>query len=174
MWIPSRASSLSLILDRTCWHRLVHGTTFNASSDVSIIGSEKGAVTIQCLEPDAGIAFVSCSNVLISNVTLNGCGMRHLSTSRNFTDSTFLPLNATLYFLQCADVSIEYVTVTNSTGIGVQFYATTGTNVISNSAFIDNPLPGKSLTRCGGLYIEFPCCLPGSNGTCIHVPTGEL
>ena len=142
------------------------GTTFNASSDISIIGSEEGAVTIECLEPDAGIAFVSCSNVLISNVTLNGCGMRHLSTSRNFTDSTSLPFNATLYFQQCTNVTLKYVKVKNSTGIGVQFYATTGTNIISNSVFVDNPLHGKSLTRCGGLYIEFPYCLPGSSGLC--------
>ena len=138
---------------------------FYNSRNITIDGSGDVPVSVKCPVAGVGISFVSSINIRLNNIVMTGCGMEHASTTKNFSNNstlTFLMFNATLYFQQCANVYIHSVTITNSTGIGLQFYATTGENEIFNSNFTFNPpADDQSLPQCGGVSIEYPYCLPG-------------
>lgn len=145
-------------------------TVFYSSNNVIMRGQgEGGEVEVVCTEPNSGLVFVDCRNISIRSIKMSGCGKILVSTSKNFTSSQngtpFLYFNATLYFQQCFNIFIDYVTITNSTGIAVQMYATSDFINITNSNFSYNPQQGSGLKQCGGLYIEFPYCLPGDR-TC--------
>ena len=83
----------------------------------------------------------------------------------NSPGTGFLTFNVGLYFLGCANVTIEGVIVSQSIGIAVQFYATHGVNSILNSDFTNNDLTDENGVS-GAVYIEFPSCLPYSFPSC--------
>ena len=94
-----------------------------------------------------------------------GCGTSHNSTSRNLSDTgssyTLLKFTVALYFHLCDSVSLRHVTVTNSFGMGVIMYDTTGKNLISNSVFSNNVAQDRTTPGGGGVCIEFTYSAPG-------------
>ena len=89
----------------------------------------------------------------------------HNSTGRNLSDtespSTLLKFTVALYFQLCDSVSLSHVTVTNSFGMGVIMYDTTGKNLISNSEFSNNVAQDRITPGGGGFCIEFTYSTPG-------------
>ena len=116
-------------------------------------------VRVEC-EEGVGLTFIYVTNVTISRIELTGCGAYHYSTSRNSSSSPFEKFYVALYFLYSSDVTLESISVTNSTGTGVVMYATVGTNRVANSTFSLNSPAGLGYSGGGGLYIEFPYCVP--------------
>ena len=140
------------------------GTMFQSVRNITIAG--KGTVKIECHnEVNAGLTFLRSSDIHIHGIHFSGCGVVHNSTSRDFNNESalsLLPFNATLYFEGCVNVTLDSVHVTESLGIAVQFYTTTGTNMIINSNFSNNPNRSRAgQVIGGGVYIEFPYCQPG-------------
>ena len=138
-------------------------TMFQSVRNITIAG--EGRADIACHnEVNAGLTFLRSSDILIHNVHFSGCGVVHNSTSRDFNNKSalsLLPFNAALYFEGCVNVTLDSVHVNESLGIAVQFYTTTGTNMIINSNFSNNPSrAGQAIG--GGVYIEFPYCQPGN------------
>lgn len=120
---------------------------FMRSSNIAILGSEKGSspIMLHCVGTPAGLAFINSSNITIKGIALFGCGALRISTSKNFTESElddsyfqFAEFHATLYFLYCKDVNLQFVEVQESSGIGAVFYSTVGQNIISNCKFYGN------------------------------------
>ena len=124
-----------------------------------------GSIFIQCNE-DAGLTFIECENIALSNLILSGCAYLHNSTSRDFDSPgfKFLLFHTSLYFLFCVNVNLSYVTVRDSNSTGVVMYNTVGNNVIEHSEVINNQYGGP-YSSGGGLYIEFSYCNP-QNSTC--------
>ena len=112
---------------------------------------------------DTGIAFVRVSNLVITNISIVGCGMKHNST--NHINKTFIEVRSALYIQNSTNVSLDNVTICNSNGIGLLVYDTNGYVSITKSSFINNALnpleQGKFFTGGGGIYIELTQCPPG-------------
>ena len=121
-----------------------------------------GLADIDCSEgsaDEAGLSFIDSNMITIRNLSFSGCGIEYNSTTPS-TSGDLVPFNATLYFEHCVDVTIQSVTVKESLGVGVQFYATGGTVTISDSTIANNPLNPEEGSIGGGLLIEFPLCSP--------------
>ena len=131
---------------------------FYGITDLAIIGMSHN-VFITCGDGAGGMGFFNCSQISITNVTISGCGALRNSTSKNFSSDAFSfhDFNVTLYFLFCKNVTLTNVTIANSTGTGVVMYATVGVVTIQFCAFLSN----NAIASGGGLYIEFPYCIPG-------------
>ena len=139
-------------------------TIFQSVTNITIAG--EGRADIACHnEVNAGLTFLRSSNVHIHGIHFSGCGVIHNSTSCDFNNKSALNLltfNTTLYFEGCVNVILDSMHVTESLGIAVQFYTTTGTNMIINSNFSNNPNRSRAgQVIGGGVYIEFPYCQPG-------------
>lgn len=136
--------------------------TFNEISDLTIAGN--GIVEIDCGNKKSGLSFIASSNINITGVTFKGCGVEHISTSLNFDSSDrrdHLTFYAGLYFEQCSNVHLASIAITDSTGIAVQFYYSLHVSII-NSNFSNNiGSSNQEGESSGGVYIEFPYCLPG-------------
>ena len=117
-------------------------------------GSE-GDVVITC-QPLAGLAFFQSENIELRNVSMIGCGALQNSTSINSrADSIqFLQVHVAVQFDGCRDVSMHFVQMNRSTGLGIAIYNSVGMIHIDNCYFLQN---GKSLESYGGggLTIEF-------------------
>ena len=104
----------------------------------------------------------------------------HNSTGRNLSDtespSTLLKFTVALYFQLCDSVSLSHVTVTNSFGMGVIMYDTTGKNLISNSVFSNNVAQDRTTPGGGGFCIEFTYSTPGElcARSSLHHNTGSM
>ena len=136
-------------------------TMFESVSDIAIRG--EGGVVIECNSSNAGLTFIDAHNVVISDVTFVGCSKERYSTSTSFNPlERAQKYHTALYFLTCSNVSLLNVTVRESAGIAVQFFAVSGTNIIKNCSFIGNGYKNGTSTvhKAGGLYIEFPYCYP--------------
>ena len=133
------------------------------------IRSETKAV-LQCADNvngtygfDTGIAFVRVRNLIITNISIVGCGMKHNST--NYIDERFIIVRSALYIQNSTNISLDNVTICNNNGIGLLVYDTNGTVSITRSSFINNTLnpseQSKNFTGGSGVFIEFTDCTPG-------------
>ena len=145
---------------------------FNTFENIHYLRLEsygKNQVEIHC-SSGAGLSFVSVSDISIVNVGFIGCGVKHNSTSNNFTDSSsndaFLTYSVALYFVSCTNVTMDEVTVSQSIGVAIQFYAARGTNSITSSRVVNNNSPMGVNGVGGALYIEYPYCLPDRGKNC--------
>ena len=123
------------------------------------IASNGTSSTVRCAR-NAGLSFENVSSLAIENVVFFGCGTSHNSTSRNLSDTespyTLLKFTVALYFQLCDSVSLRHVTVTNSFGMGVIMYDTTGKNLISNSVFSNNVAQDRTTPGGGGFALNSP------------------
>ena len=134
------------------------------------IRSETKAV-IQCAanvngtyDFDAGFAFVRVRNLVITNISIVGCGMKHVTTN-HIGAGKFITVRSALYIQNSTNIILENVAISESNGIGLLVYDTNGTVNITKSFFINNNLnvfeQSKLFTGGGGVYIEFTECAPG-------------
>uniref|UniRef100_A0A1X7U7I5 DUF1565 domain-containing protein n=1 Tax=Amphimedon queenslandica TaxID=400682 RepID=A0A1X7U7I5_AMPQE len=147
--------------------------TFEEVENVLLKGDGEGAVDITCkgYTGMSGLSFVNSSNVSIVGISFVGCGTEHNSTSLIFPihDSSydFHTFYASLYFESCSNISLDTISVSDSLGIAVQFYYTPDVSII-DSTFTNNSMGMSNIS--GGVYIEFPYCLPGANCSNTNVP----
>ena len=142
---------------------------FELVNNIAIIGLAADEVNVTCAN-GAGLTFLQSTNVTIANVSFYNCGYEHDSNSRNTTIDTFSKYKVSLYFQQCTNVTLDRVSVLNSKGIAVQFFATVGTNLIEKCMFANNT-GENGVTVGGGVYIEFPYCLPSNESCSINTTT---
>ena len=136
---------------------------FNQIKNVTISGlAAASEVMVNCSE-GAGLTFLQATTVNIFNVSFYGCGYKHVSNSIVKKDK-FAEYNVALFFQMCRDVTLNRVSVSYSKGIAVQFFATIGNNEIAWSNFTNNNRTHQTVG--GGVYIEFPYCLPGNYNDC--------
>ena len=127
-----------------------------------------GSVRVTC-EQNVSLSFVHSQRISVKGFEFYGCGALHYSTSRNFNVTSiyteFLSFKASFYIESCEDVAFSNVTIANSDGIGLAMYGTIGENNFENCEFSDNSVEGNEWGG-GGVFIEFPYCLPGKPQSC--------
>ena len=133
------------------------------------IRSETKAV-IQCpanvngtYDFDTGIAFLRVTNLIVTNISIVGCGMKHNST--NDIEGRFIVVRSALYIQNSTNIAIDNITISESNGIGLLIYDTNGSVSIIKSSFVRNHLnlseQNKFFSGGGGIYIEFTQCTTG-------------
>ena len=113
---------------------------------------------------DTGIAFLRVTNLVITNISIVGCGMKHVTT--NYIGSgNFIITRSAMFIQNSTNISLDDITISESNGIGLLLYDTNGFVTITKSSFINNNLnlseQSKFFTGGGGVYIEFTECTPG-------------
>ena len=134
-------------------------TTFRHMSRFELI-SVGGISYITCF--DSGFGFFYSSNIHISNVSILGCGLVQNSSSSTQETSdkvtVYQEFTVGMYFLLCSNVTLDHLTVSETSGVGVVLYSTGGVNSISFSSFLNNIARDQG---GGGMAIEFLYCIPG-------------
>ena len=144
--------------------------TFEEVDNVLLKGEGEGAVDITCKGYMSGLSFINSSNVSIVGLSFVRCGTEHNSTSLIFPtrgSNNFHTFYASLYFENCSTISLDSISVSDSLGIAVQFYYTPDVSII-DSNFTNNSIGMYNIS--GGVYIEFPYCLPGKSCSNTNVP----
>ena len=170
-------------------YTLSHTALFDGSSnvaDVGILGNDTTPsydyspppVIVNCtvLGTSTGFAFLNIANITIEYVWFYGCGAIQYSTSQGpNTTHGFQQFQAGLYFVLCKNIFLNHVWVTDSPGIGAAIYATAGDNSFRFCKFSNNAIPEHQTPAYpggGGLYLEFPYCLPGNINSCNESESG--
>ena len=132
--------------------------TISDYSNFTIVGRGIIATTIQCNDSRAGLYFVRMTNLTMANLTITNCGMIQNSTTWNDSSPAQYPSAVTIY--NSSDVVIHSVSFEHNNGIGLSIVNTGGFVTINRSTFDSNYVTDGSYPGGGGLYIEFPFCLP--------------
>ena len=138
--------------------------TMYGMNSIVIVGEGSDNTVITC-DSNAGLAFINMNDITIANLTLKECGAWRNSTTRNGTNDYTLKFRCGLYFLDCSDVTMYDVIVTDGPGTGVMMYDILGIVTITNSQFIRNRVPIDDIEKIpggGGVYIEFSHCKPNT------------
>ena len=138
--------------------------TMYGMNSIVIVGEGSNNTVITC-DSNSGLAFISMNDITIANLTLKECGAWMNSTTQNGTNNDTLRFRCGVYFLDCNDVTMYDVIVTDGPGTGVMMYDTLGTVTIANSQFIHNRVPTDDVNQVpggGGVYIEFSHCKPNT------------
>ena len=138
--------------------------TMYGMDSIVIVGEGSDNTVITC-DSNAGLAFINMLNITIANLTLKECGAWRYSTTQNGTNNSTFEFQCGVYFLDCRDVVMYDVIVTDGPGTGVMMYDTVGTVTIANSQFIRNRVPKNNVDDIpggGGVYIEFSYCKPNA------------
>ena len=128
----------------------------------------KGNEIVCTNHQNSGLYFSGVQNLQLINLTIRYCGSLQESTTEDVdTKDSNVKFLSGVYIINCTNVTLESLTITNSSGTGVTFFDTFGTVTVTNSAFVGNlvnsnsPYPGGN-----GVYIEFTYCSPGIYGSC--------
>ena len=145
--------------------------TYNDSSpmavsdvnSIAISGEGQGETIVTC-EGGSGLAFINVTNLTIAKLSFVNCEAERNSTTYyddNDTPEVFL---VGIYCWLCVDVTLDYLKVSNSSGVGVVFYETGGNNTIKHSVFSHNRFSNDSDFKGGGggVTVEYPFCPPGT------------
>ena len=138
--------------------------TMYGMNSIAIVGEGSDNTVITC-DSNAGLAFINMNDITIANLTLKECGAWRNSTTQNETNNFTFKFRCGVYFLDCSDVTMYDVIVTDGPGTGVMMYDTLGTVTIANSQFIRNRVPTDDVNQVpggGGVYIEFLYCKPNT------------
>ena len=123
--------------------------TFEGGSGIRFTGMP---TTIVCnRSQDSGLRFWNSTNIVFDSITLLTCGAQYNSTSRNFVNpSSNVTSWSAIFLLQCYNVTLRNVTVTQSEGTGLVMVNCGGTICINESHFVQNSINENIMTPGGG------------------------
>ena len=144
---------------------------FKLEGDISIISNKQSVLVrgmptmMKCernLMENVGLLFDDINDLVIQDIHFEGCSALHnVPQSMNGTLSVF---RTSLYILNCTNVTVQRVTIANSTGNGLTMFNNDGTISIENCTFEGNEGNNYSnfTEKSGGigLYIDISYCGP--------------
>ena len=83
-------------------------------SNVTITGNGPDVTIVECADGGTGFGFINVTNIIISGLTLSGCGQLRNSTTINSLSSSVMVFRVALYFEKVTNVVIDNVVVNNS------------------------------------------------------------
>ena len=158
----------NITLDSCLWFSDVYHIAFAGlnSQGTRIICNASKAMN----NSGAGFRFDRVRDLKLVGLNFERCGALHDSTTLNTqTQNSTLKFNSSIYILNSSNVTIENVSIEQSSGIALTFFDTTGTVNVTSSNFIWNLVPEsekKTFPGGGGVYVEFTYCSPGIVGIC--------
>ena len=139
---------------------------FHNLTNVTISGAGYKLTKILC-DFGTGLGFFNVNNLIVANFTLLGGGKIMNSTSINTTSGEVAVFRVAMYLMDCSNVTIEGLMITNSNGTGLVMYDVTGKINIVNSVFQYNmPLETEEFPGDGGVSILFTHCKSGDTQLC--------
>ena len=120
--------------------------------DISLQSLDDSLTNLVCTQSTVGLKFFNVTNLHISNITFDGCG---LILGTKDVDYTNLSIMSGLLISHCKNVTLYGITVKNSAGCGLVLNQTSGMIQIVNSSFEENCKNESVLAVAGGLLIEF-------------------
>ena len=164
--INGLTSSTTIVIHEGVYAINLRNLSFYDLTDVTVHGAGSNLTIIKC-SFGTGLGFFNVTQLILANFTLLGGGRIMNSTSINITTGDVAMFRVALYLLNCSNVRIEGLTVTNSTGIGLVMYDVTGKVDILNSIFQFNmPLEYEEFPGDGGVSVVFSKCKPGKTSLC--------
>ena len=142
--------------------------SFQKLSNILLQGNSGEGTVVYCpVGKQSGLKFTDIDNLTIIDLKLVGCGAMHESTTLDMTTgNSSLIFLASVYILNCNDVTILKVEITNGNGTGIAIFDANGHVIMENSSFKYNYVRkwnGNDIAGGGGVYIEFTYCPPGIN-----------
>ena len=132
-------------------------TTLRGLSIIAIVGTGITRTTVQCNSSNAGLYFIGINNLTLANFTITNCSMIQNSTTWN--DSSPVQYLSAVTIYNSSKVTIESLSLKYNNGIGLSII-NTGNVTVYESTFDNNYITNSNQVGGGGLYIEFPLCLP--------------
>ena len=142
--------------------------SFHNITNITIYGAGSDLTQIKC-SFGTGLGFFNVEQLVLANFTLLGGGKITNSTLFDTGGDDMTVFRVALYLLDCKDVTIEGLTVTNSNGTALVMYDVTGMIGIINSVFqFNEPVKTEQLGG-GGVSISLTDCesVQGSTAACI-------
>ena len=134
-------------------------------SNVTFFGRNHLETTLSCEEDGIGLTFINSSGIAVKNLKLENCGSEHNSTTQSEILGVvrITPLRCAVFIINCSNFKLEDVHISNSDGLGLVLYDTSGVVEVIDSVFYNNSLKQKDGTvgGGGGMYVEFTVCMPG-------------
>ena len=97
-------------------------------------GSEvKNQVVINCEHRESGIGFINVTDLSLSGITMVYCGVQGLK--RGFQDTELGVIYFTLQIVEGVNVNLSFLSITNSTQVGLLCYNIRGNSAIQDSVF---------------------------------------
>ena len=129
--------------------------SFYDLNNITIYGAGSNLTVINC-SFGTGLGFFNVKKLVLANFTLFGGGSIRYSTSINTTSGDMAVFRVALYLLDCSNVTVDGLVITNSTGTGLVMYDVKGNIDIINSIFQFNaPLETEELPGDGGVSVLF-------------------
>ena len=127
--------------------------------DVVLMGCPNRSKIVCSTTAGAGLEIVEASDIKIVDLVFQHCGAAYNSTTlMNTTAEEYVAIQSSIYISYSTHITIERVSVENSTGNAVTFIDTNGTVTIKNSQFKWSTVPDlERNTSSGGsgVYVEF-------------------
>ena len=161
-----QSSNTTIMIQEGDYSMNLLNLSFYDLEDIAIYGAGSKLTKVKC-NFGVGLGFFNVKNLTLSNFKLSGGGRIRYSTSINTTSGEVAMFRVALYLMDCSDVTIEDLVVTNSTGTGLVMYNISGNIDIVNSVFQYNmPLGTEELPGDGGISIFLTSCKPGKTLLC--------
>ena len=135
-----------------------HNLSFHNLAGITIYGAGSDLTKINC-SFGAGLSFSKVTQLTLANLTFFGGGRIASSTFINATTGVPTVLRVALSLLECINITIEGLVVTNSPGTGIVMYDVTGRVDVVDSVFKFNKPAKSNQLGYGGVAI----ILSGSN-----------
>ena len=135
--------------------------------DISLASenANSGSVVVSCVDgSDAGLKFVSVSDLHIFNLKFVNCGSLLESTTRTEDYKSMALFRTAIYILNSTNVLVESTVFSNNRGVGLAMFDTNGHVTVVNSNFTSNSVPQEErmvYNGGGGFYFEHTYCSPG-------------
>ena len=144
------------ILNKSCTLEDLH--------DIQIRSNVSNPAVIMChnnSDVDTGVAFLRVHNLAINHLSIVGCGMKQ-NTSSYHGRGKFISVRSAMFIQNTTNIILVDFNISNSTGIGLLVYDTSGLVNITKCTFANNKLDSQHPNASGGgIHIEFTKCTAG-------------
>ena len=150
-------SNMAIVIDEGEYSLKSPNLSFHDLNNILILGAGHKVTIVKC-EFGVGLDIQNSTKITFANLSIIGCGLLSESTSLNLTSNKPALFRTALHFLNCTNVELNGIAVSNSSGIGVTLYDVIGRVLVTNSTFSFNKVPSDSTEKLpggGGIYVEF-------------------
>ena len=138
----------------------VSGLKLSGTNDTSIVCNQTAV--------KHGLEFFNSTNVTITGLSVVNCGaLYHYHSNVSHQGIYGYHFSSAVYFENCTNIDVSYVSIKNSHGTGLTLYDCNGHINITHSTFsnntvstVDQNLSKGQLLGGGGIYYELTMCSP--------------